>query len=401
MDIKEKSEELKRKFMENWSLSLYKTHKRDLLNLGVFFKVPSISIDIIESDLNWGFWKPDTRIIGINSKLILDYPWDAALGILGHETAHQLVSDLRPEAAKTEPPHGPAFQSMCEQLKLQPLYRTANCDLNDGLSSHSLIGPHFDKIEDNPLVVKIKKLLALSGSPEPREAEAALTKASELMEKHNIDTAAFLAGAEDFEIWRLPWQAKRLDRKTSLIASILQDHFFVRTIIVTRYSPLHDEYLKSIDIIGRKPNLSMAEHVYHYLNERAETLWEKHKPLAARRGEKGLGAKTAFIMGLLLGLDDKLTEAERNRVKPAAPGPANPVGQNLLPADYILADKKLGSFVEQNYPSLRKGGTYAATVAAPFSSSAGREAGESLNIYDPIASANRGKGGVSGYLGKG
>ncbi|MDR0621633.1 MAG: DUF2786 domain-containing protein [Deltaproteobacteria bacterium] len=359
--------------------------------------VPKVTIDVYDSEVTWGFWKPETRVIGINSKLILGYPWDASLGILRHETAHQLVSDLYPKAAESDNPHGKYFNLICDRLKLHPVYRGAKADLNASGLPPCNIGPQKDRSDDNPLFLKIKKLLALSGSPEPHEAEAALTKASELMAKHNIDSASVLAEAEDFEIWRLPLKSKRVDRKFSMIASILQGHFFVRAVICTRYDPSVCEDHKCIDLIGRPANLSMANHVYHYLDERAESLWEKHKPMAAHRGEKGIGAKTAFITGLLHSLDTKLTKAERERAPIASPnapaqgGPAKP----LLPAEFILADEKLDGFMATNYPTLTRSSGYRVSDASPYSASAGRAAGEKLNVYRPIAKA---RGVVKGYL---
>ncbi|MDR2366827.1 MAG: DUF2786 domain-containing protein [Deltaproteobacteria bacterium] len=398
-----RGEELKRKFRNNWVLQLTAHHDwilSEMRGLGAF---PGVIIELIESDVSWGYWKPDTRVIALNARLILDYPWDVVIGILKHETAHQIVSDAYPSAASNEPPHGSHFQSVCRRMKLLPMFCHAKVDLRENGGPPCPIGPKNSHDEENPLFVKIKKLLALSGSPEPHEAEAALTKASELMARHNIDTAALLADSEDYEIWRIPLNCRRIERKNFLIAMIIRNHFFVRTVTNEQYDPWTNQPAKYLELIGRPVNLNMAKHVFHYLTERVESLWGKHKPMAAHNGEKGLGAKTAFITNLLLSLDSKLTAAELERSRDALKArgvlPGNDVTA-VIPSDFIMSDQKLQSFVEQNYPRLRNTARSHRHSFAPYSSSAGREAGKNLDIFRPIAEGQRRDGSVKGYLGE-
>ncbi|MDR2386994.1 MAG: DUF2786 domain-containing protein [Deltaproteobacteria bacterium] len=399
MDFNKRHEELKRQFRSNWILELTHIHSRELSKLMVVAK--DVSIDVIDSKTNWGYWKPETRVIGINSKLILDYPWDVTLGVFLHEIAHQVVSDIYPLAAQNETSHGPKFQLICDRMKLHPIYRQPMMDVTENGSPPSNIGPKTDKVEESPLLVKIKKLLALSGSPEPHEAEAALTKASMLMSKHNIDTASILAEADDYEIWRFPLNTKSISRKTFLIAIILRSHFFVRTITNSVYDPKTNEYFKSLDLIGRQVNLSLARHVYEYLNERSETLWERHKPIAASLGEKGLGAKTAFITNLLQSLHNKLTEAETERKSAMVKSSQAAQGDKyVIPYDFVMNDQKLENFVNMNYRNLRSSPRRTGCSYAPYSASAGRKAGEKLNIYHPIAQGQSRDGKIKGYLGK-
>ncbi|MDR3135106.1 MAG: DUF2786 domain-containing protein [Deltaproteobacteria bacterium] len=401
MDFITRSDELKRQFRLNWIMQLSLDHEWKISKLNFGTKLPPVTIDIFDSATLWGQWKPEIRVILMNSRLILGYPWDVTLGIFYHEIAHQVVSDLYPARAANEPTHGPTFQHICDLLQLQPLYRHSNVDLDNGKPLPSHLGPKTQSNENNPLIVKIKKLLALSGSPEPHEAEAALTKASELMARHNIDSMTLMADADDYEIWRIDLNTKRTDRKSYLISVILQEHFFVHAIFNNLYDPRLCCYLKSVDLIGRPVNLSMAKHVFYYLSERVESLWEAHKPLAAFAGEKGLGAKTAFISNLLIGLRKKLLKAEAERQKEASHAhDGNGPAKNFTPSDYLASDPKFKDFLKENFPTLHTSKGQTSRAYAPFSSSAGKKAGEELDIYKPIAEGNRKSGFVEGYIGK-
>ncbi|MDR2301988.1 MAG: DUF2786 domain-containing protein [Deltaproteobacteria bacterium] len=399
MDFNQRSEELKHKFRSNWVRELTRNYQWEISKLNL--NKTNVLIDVFENNTQWGYWNPQTRVIGINSKLILDYPWDVALGILHHEIAHQVVTDVYPLAAVEEKPHGPMFQSVCERMRIHPMYRQASVDVSGDGPPPCKFGPKSQTLEENPLLAKIKKLLALSGSPEPHEAEAALTKASMLMAKHNIDTSAFLAESDDYEIWRFHLKTKKICRKSFLISLIVSNHFFVRSLSSTVYDPMTCEYTKAIDFIGRPVNLSMAKHVYEYLNERSETLWEKHKPMAALNGEKGLGAKTAFITNLLASLDKKLTQAEEERKNAMADQAQSSNGEKyVIPYDFVRNDMKLDAFIQLNYRSLRNSSKKSDCAYAPYSSSAGKIAGENLNIYSPISEGQHRDGTVKGYLGK-
>jgi hypothetical protein len=108
----------------------------------------------------------------------------------------------------------------------------------------------------------------------------------------------------------------------------------------------------------------MAKHVYYYLSERADTLWEQHKPIAAYKGEKGLGAKTAFISNMLMSLCHKLSDAEKERTR------------NSPKIVYVKPGAERHSLISVNYINND----------------------QKLNIYEPISNEKRRDGSIKGYL---
>ncbi|MDR0356043.1 MAG: DUF2786 domain-containing protein [Deltaproteobacteria bacterium] len=377
-----------------WRYRLRHAHEDFLENVSGARFLPKVTIEISDSESNWGSWRNDIRRISVSQKLFRDHNWDVVLGVLGHETAHQLTDDLCP-AAKSETPHGPAFQRMCRNLHLDPIYHHASVDLTENGFPPSAYGPRGD-LEENPLLEKIKKLLALSNSPEQHEAEAALAKASELMSRYNIDSDALQDEEKKagYERWRLPLNSARITKRYDLIAFIIQNHFFSKVVFTNEYQPLSDSQACFMDIIGKPANLSMASHVFHFLVERTDSLWERFKPHAAIRGEKGVGAKNAFMTNLLRSFNKKLSNEEEKRKKEAF---AN-TGVRLNSAGVILLkDPELSDYVDYHYPRLSTRRSSSSGTHSPYSSEAGRKAGEALNLRTPVGfEANQ--NGARGYL---
>jgi hypothetical protein len=239
-------------------------------------------------------------------------------------------------------------------------------------------------VPSHPVLEKVRKLLALASSPEPHEAAQALAMASRLMARHNID-AAELGRSEDpgYERWLIPLGTARLSRRDTLIGSILSEHFFVKVIYSWEYDVVSCKSLRQLELLGRPVNLHMARHVFYYLKERAETIWRAHKPALAAKGEKGLGAKSVFISGMLLSFRDKLKSAEKVPFQ----------GEVMPESSLILArDSRLERFYREAHPHLTTLYTHS-SAHAPNAAAAGAEAGRALSIFAPVASPQAAGGG--------
>ena len=96
---------------------------------------------------------------------------------------------------------------------------------------------------------RIAKLLALAGSPNEHEAQAAMSAAQRLMLKHNIETAA---RRQEALVWlpppRLP--SGRIGESERLLAAILADHFFVEVIWVPVWRPLEGRRGSVLEVCG-------------------------------------------------------------------------------------------------------------------------------------------------------
>jgi hypothetical protein len=208
------------------------------------------------------------------------------------------------------------------------------------------------------------------------------------MARHNIDAAELgRSEGQDFERWLIPLESARLSRRDTLIGAILSDHFFVKVVFSWEYDFKAMRSLRRIELLGRPVTLHMARHVFYFLTERAETIWRAQKPALAATGEKGLGAKSAFVSGMLLSFRDKLKSAEKVPFQ----------GEVLPESSLILArDSRLERFYNEVYPHLR---TFRlqSSAYAPNAAAAGAEAGRALSIFAPVASPQAGGGG-GGHL---
>lgn len=325
----------------------------------------------------WGRWDDRRRIIFISEDLILNHPWPVTLGILGHEVAHQLVSDLGGFEDRAQSPHGPAFQRMGRRLGLDDFYLKAQVDLrNQGPEVKPDQPPESEAGQQ--VLMKVKKLLALSGSPVAAEAQAAMNAAARLMAKHNLKA---LENQEEkaYEHRLIGPPVKRLSTALALTAGLLNRHFFVETIFVPDYDPRTDTESKRLEIMGRPENVSLAEHVFLFLSERSESLWREY-----RREHKGGGqaARNSFIAGLLEGFDAKLKAEARAGGHSKSPNEG-------FSALVLSRDARLADFVRYRHPRLKTVATGRGRRHCPQSDAAGRRAGQALTINSPLTSNNQ------------
>jgi len=90
-------------------------------------------------------------------------------------------------------------------------------------------------------MVRVKKLMALAGSPDQHEAEAAMGKAHELIARYNLD---LLAQEEErnFTSVFVGRPALRHPPEDYALAHLLQDFYFVRGIWVSAYVPARSRW---------------------------------------------------------------------------------------------------------------------------------------------------------------
>ena len=363
-----------------WLRRVQKAYRDLLWRYGL--KMTPATLGLVRSQKIWGHWAEDQNQIIISEELILNHPWNAVMGILGHETAHQMVSRLAAPKAHLEPPHGQTFQDMAARLGLDPFYCRAKVDLREDcpapLPDHSQ-----SSIEDKSarILEKVKKLLALSGSPVAAEAQAAMNAAARLMAKHNLEVLdnSNPNGQAAYEYRSIALGTNRLSARLALITHILNRHFFVETIFVPGYNPLTDTDEKILEIMGRPENTCLAEHVFHFLLERSENLWQQYH--RTRHGG-GLTARNSFIIGLLEGFNRKLDEAAAASSEGL---PATPP-ETGFSALVLAKDKGLGNFIKIRHPRIVTSRGSGRRRFCPESDQAGQAAGRALNLNNPVES---------------
>lgn len=237
-----------------------------------------------------GEWNRLTRCLTIAERHILSHSWKSVLDTLRHEMAHQYVDEVL--GGPTAGPHDAAFVEACRILRVEP--------------SATAAGRPPGSLEASPeaadqVMARVKKLLALAGSPNEHEATSAMRMANRLMLEYNLD-AARLSAARGFETRWLGASSRRIQQYEYTLAHILQEHFFVEVIWTHAYDPSTDAWGRILEVAGTRENLQMAEYAYHFVLNLTRSLWRTHQE--GRRGRRG--TRTQYLAGLLRGLEAKL-----------------------------------------------------------------------------------------------
>ena len=257
------------------------------------------------ADLNsqWGSWSPAKRQITLSRRLALRYPWDSIRDVLQHEMAHQIANELFNATAQA--PHGSAFLQACKLLRIDSSASSDYQPLQDRLSNdHTSV---YDK-----RMLRIKKLLALAESKNRFEAEAAMTKAHELIARHNIELSHQSDKRQFLSIF-VGSPALRHPREDYHLANLLQDFYFVCSIWVPAYVLEKQKMGRVLEISGTAQNLKMADYVHDFIRTFIEAQW------SAYNRDRGLNRyrKTDFAVGIIEGFRDKLESNTHRKKAPA------------------------------------------------------------------------------------
>ncbi len=293
--------------------------------------------EISDTGKELGAWCQSTRTLRLSRHLILKYSWSVTLQVLKHEMAHQLCSE---EFLITGPPHGEAFQRACDLLGVLPEYRRPGIVVPEMVEQAT--GASKISSGGRECLAKVEKLLALSQSSNEHEAALAMQKANDLIEKYHIRE---LGNDPQYRygIAVIDRKRKRIESYQRRICTILHDFFFVRVVLSSLYDPLTDETYKTIELLGTKENVTIAEYCYHFLENRLASLWSVN-----RKRFKGAvrTEKNSYYLGILRGFYQKLQEQKLGKkefqIEPKV-------------GDLIVAEeKRLEIFVGMRFPRLRK-----------------------------------------------
>ncbi|MFT5727735.1 MAG: hypothetical protein ACI8PB_001876 [Desulforhopalus sp.] len=370
---------MKSKFTETgkrrfWLTRLQIEHEEICRNYGVQLSLPIFEISSGERQL--GCWQAGTRSLRISEHLITSYPWGVTLQVLKHEMAHQYCSEVLRSKFTA---HGEDFQKACFRLGVLPEFRGFSLvtdELLQQLDDHGKGGTSEPKV-----LTKIEKLLALGESPNIHEAEAALQKASTLIEKYHLqqltspDHSSYIVGV--IEIGK-----KQIATYKRHICRILQDFFFVRVVLSRVYNPHIDTVQKTIELMGSRENVAIAEYCYFFLENRLELLWNDFRQ---RTRSSGRTQKNSYYLGVVLGFFQKLQDQNRKRKTTAV----EPQRKELL----LVEDRRLDAFVQMHFPRVRKSSSSGSRVDRGVYQK-GMEAGRTLTLTEGVAN----KGTVVGRL---
>lgn len=250
-----------------------------------------ISVVIYNDKPAIGYFDPDFFELGFHERLMR--VTQEQLGrVVRHEIAHYMTFITHGPGVMT---HGEEFRDFCRQRGWgEEVYRSTIC-LEESTEATSL--------EQSQILRKIQKLMALSASCNPYEAEQAMIKARQLLLKHHLDGEHMAAGGPDEKMFlkRLLKQ-KKATAKMRCIGKILET-FFVSTVFSRASGHVY------LEILGDAVNVEISEHVAHVLQIELDRLWGQAKQ--QNNSLKGAASKNCFFMGIAKGYCNKIEALKR------------------------------------------------------------------------------------------
>jgi hypothetical protein len=310
------------------------------------------ALQLHEGERVLGHWQRQTRTLSMGRVWITIAPWGQVIEVLKHEMAHQFVSEVLGEHEQS--PHGEAFRSVCERFQIDP-------------KASGLPDPR--PASEPKSVQRIRKLLALSTSPNEHEARAALSQAHRLMTQNE---AAWddRDRPKHFDFRQLGAKKGRFDPWEKCLAGLLGQHFFVHPIWVPVYDVLRGKTVRVLEINGRPEALEVAVYAHTFLVRTAETLWRAHRQ---RHGLTGNKTRRTFLLGVMLGFSQQL---EDEAVQCAERG--------LVPA----VDAELGSWFRKRHRFIRS--RRGASIRSGSALHQGRQAGGKIKLRQALSKSKGG-----------
>jgi hypothetical protein len=250
---------------------------------------PSFSIRDLRK---WGYWSCERQEICLSRNLVRNHSWDAVREVLIHEMAHQFAEQVL--GADREPPHGQSFKKACYLLRANP-DASGKCKALDERILHDSYSPE-DKI-----MGRIRKLMALAQSKNRHEAEAAMAKAYEFIEKYNVDLLAREENRAFVSIF-VGKPALRHFREHYFLSRLLQDFYFVFGIWVPAYVLGKGKMGQVLEITGTMQNVRIASYVHDFVQRFIDSQWQEYN-----KGKRlNRYRKTDFAVGIIEGFRLKL-----------------------------------------------------------------------------------------------
>ena len=332
-------------------------------------QVPKPTFALNDDMHAWGRWTGGAqRLLEIKTELVLKHPWYAVIDVVLHETAHQLVEIFAPYC--DEPPHGERFKWFCRLLGANA---TASGDYPP-LDMQVFIDDA--KEQESPIALRIRKLLALSNSPNENEAKMAMVKARELMAKHDmehLEQPNFVKNSNDFVSITLGKPLKHITLDYSYLANILKDFYNVMIIwisVPTSFDPL--TWGKALEVSGTPLDVRIASYTYDFLENYVEMAWE-NQPLLVRRSG-GIRLRRDFAIGVYSAFHEVL-EAQNRR----------PEMQALVHVEH----PELDSYYNKRYPHVRRSSSN--VKIDKMAMDAGAELGRNLSIPKGLEKEGKGR----------
>jgi hypothetical protein len=178
------------------------------------------------------------------------------------------------------------------------------------------------------IIERIRKLLRLGTSPNPHEAELAMSRAAEIAAKHKLDLGRIQVEQErpraDFLMVELSTRRPTLTHRMS--AAVCCDFFYVE--VIWQRSRLRLQAC----IVGLPQDMEIARHVFFFLQETVARHWTTFRAewLQAVRTWEPQPDRRSWVLGFFSGLIRKLEQQRREFNAGLQSEPAARTGYELV-----------------------------------------------------------------------
>jgi len=324
-------------------------------------KLPNISL--LDSRKILGKWVGgNKRTLSISGVFISSYPWQYVQEVFYHEMAHQYVEEIL--GITQNLPHGKEFREICYDNEFD---QRATGDMQEWINKKK---KSVSGSPEHNMLNKVQKLLALAQSKNLHEAELAMSKAQELLLKHNLKLLEFENKRK--YISKQIGEVGRKNPVKSLIGSIISRFFFVEALWAFGYDQHKNKGGRILEIYGTPRNIEMAEYVHDYLHHISEKLWCNYKEQKKITGNKH---RRAYIYGLLNGFFQKLEAT---------------VVRNETKSLVWIGDSQLKAYFHRKNPKIKRS-TFCYSRSCREVYNSGLSSGKHLVIHRGITTHNSGR----------
>lgn len=161
----------------------------------------------------------------------------------------------------------------------------------------------FEKdIVMDAIIQKIKKLLALSESPNIHEAELAAQKAQEMLSAHNLTMQSVVNNPDAEELILENSYKITINRFTRILSYVVGESLDCRTILHKSINKKRE----SIQFFGYQQNPEIATYMFEYLYKASKTQWKRYLSELQNGPKPSLnGMSIDDVFDLLLSRPDK------------------------------------------------------------------------------------------------
>jgi hypothetical protein len=179
-------------------------------------------------------------------------------------------------------------------------------------------------METNPIIEKIKKLLALANSTNEHEAALAASHAQRLLSEHNLAMADILSEHK-------PQSADRVETAVSKSMPKWQRHLSAGVCEAFDCQAIFSPALGKLTFIGIGADVQIASYTFSYLDRTIRRLcssYMKHHVAATVSGRQRELVRQSYYLGAVSTITRRLTEQKVQT--PITPGALVPVKKSLI-----------------------------------------------------------------------